>query len=137
MLTPVSCCAIAALWAICWGMTHRPPGTDPDYVPVGEGLTLAMLGALTGAGVGGMLYQLTKRWPRTVWLLEIVLCSVLAGSIAAPFGWLTRNVPSDQTGEHSILQFGVIGAIVGLVLAVCIRLCRRLLRARKMKAKLQ
>src|SRR6266404_2643567 len=115
LLLPVSCGAIGVLWAICWGMTHRPPGTDPDRVNLDESIPLAMLGTLGGVLIGAALYQITRHSLRLIWLFEIALCSLLAGSIAAPFGWMARHVAADRTGVQSIIQTGLIGAIAGLV----------------------
>ncbi len=131
LLMPVSCGAIGVLWTICWGMTHRPPGTDPDRVYLDESIPLAMLGTLGGVLAGAALYQITRHSLQLIWLFEIALCAVLAGSIAAPFGWLGRDVGADRTGTEAILRTGLIGAIVGLVLAVGVRICRRVIRSRR------
>ncbi len=115
---------LGGLWAICWAMIYIQCETDRTRVSIDHSVPRAFVGMIGGYFVGWFLKWVCRVWPALSRVLSLFLPAVMAGSIAAPFGWLARDHHQDWSGAEAIIRAAAWGFGVVVVLSVAARAFR-------------
>ena len=114
---PLCCTLIGGLVAICWAMVYLQSELDRTRVSLDQSVPLLVGGIVSGFCVGWLLKWLCGKLPQLGFVCGFMLPPILAGCIAAPFGWLARNHHEDWSGAEAITHTAVWG--FGGVFVLC------------------
>ena len=115
---PACSALLGGLWAMSWAMVHMQSATDRSRVSLDQSVLLALLGMVGGCLFGWILKRLCREWPLLPRFVSLFLPALMAGSIAAPFGWLFRDHREDWSGVNAMTQAAMLGFVVVFVLSM-------------------
>lgn len=124
LLVPVTFTVSGMAAGLCWAMLYRHT-EERAQVHLWDSMPAVILGCLLGRVIGEIVLLLGRKKPQLSFGLTVLSGALLAGSVAAVFGWIIGDNMRGRPGTAGMAWGAatgcVIGALLGLVQAIADR----------------